>query len=223
VYSVTAYVVNDLISSSAALNAHVTVTLEPWSTATGQTSKVVASVEVSAVAGASTLAVHAFLPADDSKLQAMYGCSVSSCFLKATATVTSGLPEDAVVYPHYTWLTPIKNANLDSNNFNIEITNITQSSHNTFAFTVTSSQTAPFLWLDLDTQALKLPASAGQGLSTYGGWFSDNNFVAEANVNYVLTYTAFHNTNKETVYPQLTLDVFSSSLRARALQSLYSC
>ena len=182
------------------------------------------SATVEAVAGSSVVAVHTSIPTSDANMLAAYGVTSSQSYLKATIVPSDNDTKDTL-YPHHAWLTPIKDAQLDSSNIEIRVTQTpTQISDNVFAFAVVSSVTAPFLWLDLDVPLSSNTTSShgNRGVTNFAGWFSDNNFLAEAGVEYQLTYTVYHanNTNDHTFAP-LSLETFTSSLRVRALQTIY--
>jgi hypothetical protein len=80
-------------------------------------------------------------------------------------------------------------------------------------FSVTVDRSSPFLWLEV---ARRSPAADTiTTTSAAAGWFSDNNFLAEAGVTYRLRYTSW----QEEVG---TADEFIARLQYRALQHSYN-
>ncbi len=217
--SVAVWVINDLPSmpGAEAEDMEVVVSLLPW---LGVASPVeLWRGDVRSARGSSKQATEISLSIEN-KLYSQSGCSFGSCVLKATlASKKYHEPQFQLEFsPTYFFLTPIKNAALDSS-VSVKLTEITQLSAHEFECVVTTSATSPFLFLELNNMIGVEPgvgANTKLGVTTAAGWFSDNNFVAEANVPYRIQYTAFHSDS-------LTLKQFESSLQVRTLQDVYRC
>ncbi len=145
-------------------------------------------------------------------------CTAQTCYMKAEIEIFPTIPT-LKTYPSFTFLSTMAEAKLASNpTFTL---NNFVSKGNEIQFSLTSDLTAPFLFMELGNTQLKdnLADSTTKGVYSkyYAGWFSDNNFVAEAGVQYNLMYTF---TSEESI---LSTQQFESLLKVRSLQKVYEC
>jgi hypothetical protein len=152
-------------------------------------------------------------------------CSAETCYIKAQVIPLNPVVDIALTtYPSYTFLSTMINAKLDSNpSFTVE--NFVLEG-NQMHFSLRSDVTAPFMFLELANQEKTDLSATTKGVYThyYAGWFSDNNFVAEANVEYALTYTfAASSAEPSASDAMLTVSQFQSLMKIRSLQSVYEC
>jgi len=149
-------------------------------------------------------------------------CSAQTCYIKAEIEVFPPIPA-LKTYPSFIFLSTMAEAKLASNP-TFAVNNFV-SKGNEIQFSLTSDVTAPFLFMELgNTQEEKDDLIASTTTTTkgvfnkyYAGWFSDNNFVAEAGVQYNLMYTF---TSEESI---LSTQQFESLLKVRSLQKVYEC
>ena len=89
----------------------------------------------------------------------------------------------------------------------VTINNVTQLSTREVAFSLAVDHTSPFLWLELTSSAATIANGASGTLNA--GWFSDNNFLAEANVVYHLRYFSWTES--------VTVEDLTTRLKVRSL------
>lgn len=138
-------------------------------------------------------------------------------------------PKAPEVSPSFFFLEPIKNAQLDSA-ASVTLTDFKAAgAPGVFSFGVTVSASSPFLFLEIANSAEDAPSPIRTGVfdNAAAGWFSDNNFVAEAGVTYSLTYTAFQPFGPPHVVGDkphaMTLEQFKQRLQVRVLQDTLKC
>lgn len=143
-------------------------------------------------------------------LKSAPSCSLQSCFLKTEFRPLT--PVNSVVYPYYTYFASFSDIKLDADPI-ITLSNVVAKNTKEIEFTISSTATAPFLFLELAND----PSLQGlNGINNFfAGWFSDNNFLMEANTVYTLTY--------ESYLWELPVEDFCRLIRFRVLQSAYSC
>jgi len=204
---VTLWVVSDLPSNSYSV-VSLDVQLFRWDGSSNPITIFKSSVTVPG--GSSVKAGDFELPQTDSEFLKTYGCTPSTCFLKALST-SSGVN----IYPTHLFLTPIKLAALDMTAA-ISLTNFEKSGENKFSFDATVNSSSPFLYLEVSSPEV-VNSGLQVGVTTSAGWFSDNNFLAEVGVVYHLDYTLAGESSP------LDLETFKSRLQARVLQDVYRC
>jgi beta-mannosidase len=195
-------VVNDV---QQALKVQVTLTLQAWSSASIH--DVVYSAEY-VVGPASSTSVWTTTVSDI--LAKSTSCTPETCYVKATV---EDVNHEVHTFPYYTFLQTMAMTELEANPKFI-LGNFKEVDENNYQFTLSSSNAAPFTLLELKN-AEGTEGSNGVFGNIYAGWFSDNTFLAEAAVEYTLTYT--------TAQRGLSLDLFRSLLTVRALQHCYVC
>ena len=145
------------------------------------------------------------------------GCTVNTCYMRTTSTITHPSGETpTVLYPSLALLAPIKDAVLPPAPV-FTISKVVQVHNKEVRFELSTSATSPFSFLELNNIDAKKPVDA-QKTGVFGasaGWFSDNNFLAEKGQVYTLTYTSYS--------VDLSVEVFIEQLQVRALQHAYDC
>jgi len=202
------YVVNDILDSSVTVT--ISVELVPW-IADGRKRSLWTS-ESTVVSADSSLGVYE--TAIDSALST-FDCTRQTCYVKTTSSaVVDSTGATLDLYPSFTFLSYVKDAVLVTPSA-IVIGNINSVSDTEISFTVSVDATSPFLFLELQDATSEKSTSTSGVFGSNAGWFSDNNFVAEANVVYSLTYTSYKS--------GLDVKSFQSRIQGRVLQSAYSC
>jgi beta-mannosidase len=209
--TVSVYAVSDLAPSQVT-SVGVTLQLAHWSGNENAAPYTVWSTAAAAVTGGTSVKLTevAITPA----LLKSAGCTVNTCYARTVSSTG--------IYPSVAFLAPVKNAVLPRQP-EITLSNVVQTDSHTVSFDVTVSATSPFLFLEVneasDSQDPK--ASTGVHAAAAGvngpaaGWFSDNNFLAEAGQVYHLSYTAYSQ--------DLSVADFKAQVQARALQHAYDC
>lgn len=209
--SMEVYVVNDFLDRDVVYD--VLVELKQWGSGASVATLFKDSVLVKS--GKSTLISSKQL---DATLLASYKCDFSSCYAKATATVSSTsqgkVDEDYQVLVATQPLTIMKESALPKDT-NIQFLNFQQVSKHEVSFDITVNATSPFLFLEY-TNGVKEVSQASTGVfKQYAGWFSNNNFLAEPGITYHLTYTSF--------VQEMTVDTLQKHMQGRAMQHVYNC
>ena len=94
----------------------------------------------------------------------------------------------------------------------VTVNNVTQLSIREVAFSLAVDQTSPFLWLELASSPATIASGASGTLNA--GWFSDNNFLAEANVVYRINYFSWSES--------ITVEDLTTRLMVRSLADSHS-
>ena len=181
------------------------------------------------------------LPTSDVELEKKFGCSGATCFLKVSTRPSrsawtgdgysdAAVPMPLTVPPAYFFLRPIKDAALDPT-ASIKLTSFELVAPGLFEFDVSVNASSPFLFLELKNSLEEVaqydPARPGVYRGIAAGWFSDNNFVAEAGKSYRIRYSQFRAQGKHAAPPMpaetLDLATFKQLLQARTLQDAYKC
>ena len=201
-------IVNDL---PKAVKVQVTITLQSWSSKADIHDVVYSSEHIASPASSSNI----WTTTVSDILSKSPSCSPETCYVKATI---EDLNQEIHTFPYYTFLQTMAMTELDDASPKFTLTNFKEVDDrsvdsNTYQFTLVSTTTSPFTFLELKN-ADENRYSVGVFANNYAGWFNDNNFLTEANVEYTLTYTA---------HSDLTLDQFRSLLAVRALQHSYAC
>jgi hypothetical protein len=203
------FVVNDNLENMV---LHITVDVVTWKSAQATT---VFSEDVSAPM------LFAFPVIQDASISTylnMAKCSREECYIRSTSVIV-GKNENGdgmIIYPSYAFLTNMKSAAFSMDDPGITVADVTIVSDKEVTFTVAVALTSPFLFFEMDD--IENATKAGGQSNVFGpnaGWFSDNNFLAEAHKKYTVKYTSFTSS--------MTLELFQSSLRARTLQFAYNC
>lgn len=134
-------------------------------------------------------------------------CTIQTCILKASGSIKG---QELNVYDSFLFLDQVKNLYLESN-VEITTTSFVQTSANQVSFKVQVSDLSPFLFMELADKEVKDSFDIVYGSNA--GWFSDNNFLAEAGRIYEITYTSFSS--------PITVDEFKVRLFTRVLQTIY--
>jgi beta-mannosidase len=213
--SIRVYAINDAMDDSIA--ASLAVELIPWNPTQSQINDevvVVNDMQVTIPSASSALLWHGELNA-----ATMQACSSTSCYVKAIASSAA----DSTSRRHLeAWkaLAPMKEVDLVASPV-INVDNFHSLASNIIAFEVTVSAASPSLFFELmDEEEQDVAKSKDQLTGVIGsaaGWFSDNNFLAEAGRSYSIEY---HAVDLELV---LTVESFRSRLKTRVLQSVYNC
>ena len=107
------------------------------------------------------------------------------------------------------FLTAIKEANLAQTS-KISTQNFKQVSEKSVQFDISVSETSPFLFMEL------ADLESNEEFKVFGnnaGWFSDNNFLAEANKVYTIQYDSFSS--------KISVEDLQARLQVRVLQNIY--
>jgi hypothetical protein len=101
-------------------------------------------------------------------------------------------------------------------NVNIQITNLQQIASNIVQFIVQTNVTSPSLFLELTNtnHAAEVYKLAGV-YQENAGWFSQNNFLAEANTAYTVQYIGYQQ--------EISVTTLAARLQARVLQHSMTC
>jgi beta-mannosidase len=141
-------------------------------------------------------------------------CDMASCYIKVTVSSTlasAGFQQQETLIP----LTEMKNValNLDTK---LVFDNFQQLSANEIQFTIHTTDVSPFVFLELKPSTAQKAKINTEGIfDDNAGWFSDNNFHAEKDEVYTITYTSYMN--------ELNVNDFKTRLQGRMLQHLYNC
>jgi len=157
------------------------------------------------------------------------GCTRASCYIKSSGHITR-VVDDKIkpreLFPSFAFLTEIKNVEL-SPSPEIYLSDFTQESSNDVKFAVSTSATSPFLFMELkdilqeQSHSYWKPSERDDSAKNNGvfnsnaGWFTDNNFVAEAGVKYFVTYHSF--------VDNIDVSALQSRIQVRTLQHTTNC
>jgi beta-mannosidase len=217
------HAVNDLLHS--AVSVTVTVHLVSWTDS--QSSSVLWSGTQSVSAGSSRL----LWTGDVDSALAQSGCAQDTCYVRTTSTSSrtdsTGISVTTALYPAFSFLTYMKDAKLSAQS-SVTLSGFRQVSPLEVEFDVSVNATSPFLFLELVDEASVLdgvepaPSAAAAAKTVEGGvfahnagWFSDNNFVAEAGSVYRIRYMAHR--------IAVSAAAVQRRLQARVLQHAYDC
>jgi hypothetical protein len=208
------FVANDWSREGEGVRISVTVELMQWAAATGEAAGTTLwATESPVYIPSRSSIVVANIAVTDSVLAAA-GCSLETCYVKTLASTDDEEDIKApMLFPSYTFLTPIKSAKLPESP-QISFGDFRQISSTVVGFSATVSVTSPYFFMELQDGIASSTSKSGV-FGANAGWFSDNNFVAEAGVQYSLTYTSFGN--------NLGVGDFASRLQGRVLQNVYEC
>jgi hypothetical protein len=104
----------------------------------------------------------------------------------------------------------------------VKLANFTSFSSHEVIFTVSVDVSTPFLYMQLrddrDTDNIRQPIeevdkTKGRHITSSAGWFSLNNFLAEPQIRYKITYTSYHDT--------ITALELETRIIVRSLNSLF--
>lgn len=122
-----------------------------------------------------------------------------------------------MMFPVYHFLTPIKLARLATYPL-IVLDGFKALSDRIIEFRVSVNVTSPFLWMEYDPS--QIHGASSQDPSPYAdiyninaGWFSNNNFLAEGQTYYTITYASY---SQELP----SIDAFKKALNVRVLQQV---
>jgi len=138
----------------------------------------------------------------------------------AAGAVAGGRKEgtDMIASPYISFLAPMKDILL-SRAAAVTIGRVAQVTPYIVSFQLSVNATSPFLLMELtDEASTAAGAGGGGGAGVYkenAGWFSDNNFIAEQDKEYSLSYTSYRD--------PISVVLFQQRLQARVLQHAYDC
>lgn len=216
--SIDVFVVNDIYNSALELN--VVVELVSWA----DSSKFVElfSTIVTSKFGASSAVKSVLLTSTDLE---KISCTFTSCYLRSRGSVISAnklssgdklrLDETDVHLLNYLPLATWKEIALEAD-VAIQTSNFKRISATDVSFDLSLNVTSPFLFLELKNSPVSFASYKTAGVyKNNAGWFSDNNFLAEAGRVYHLEYHSHQ--------PIMSVDDFRARLQARVLQHTQSC
>jgi beta-mannosidase len=215
------FLVSDHLDKTASVE--VVVELKSWSATQDNAQSTLLYKDTITIAPEKSNLITSFILDKDTLSNS--GCDFGSCFIKATAKPVEWvdtndkkiqLPEDDNhLLVATSALTTMKQTQLLVNP-GATFGKFNQVSKRSIEFEVSVNATSPFFFLEYTNGAISSAASASKGVfNEFAGWFSDNNFVAEAGEVYRLTYTSFGS--------DLTVTEFQKHLQGRSLQHVYNC
>jgi beta-mannosidase len=197
--------INDIANEDILM--HITVELKSWKSSF---SSIVLYEKTHQLRRGSHLLTSFSLTSD--YLASKGECSFTSCYIKMSS---KSIDVDQSHYNnvHITSLSSMKISSLASST-DFHFTNFQQIDNHHVSFDFSVSETSPFTFFELKASR----HNKEQTTAIYNknaGWFSDNNFHAEKDEKYTISYFSYHN--------EITINDFKIRLQGRSLQHLYNC
>ena len=202
------YVINDF--SQTSFEVAITVSLVPWTVSDSVVGGDVWSEAIAVEPGSSFLAASFSVT---KILRAGKGCTATLCFVKTSSKVISSRLPHIAIPESVHFLSPIKTAANIQQDVHFIISDVSIDPHNSkvMNFKLSANATSPFVFLELPNTVARTESLI---LDSITGWFSDNNFVAVADLQYALSYHFFDET---AVYSP---EQFAKLISVRSLQSV---